>query len=147
MPVPQEVQVAAPRLAEDVPAAQSMQYVEPVDDAYLPAAHRVHEPTPPSEKEPAAQDAQVEAPAALYFPTAHDMQAVRPAVAYFPASQELQDEEPEETENFPVPQVSQTLYPEEESVSWQVEEAATQVQSPPHAMLPVVPGHSAQVEV
>ena len=70
----------APRLAEDVPAAQSMQYVEPVDDAYLPAAHRVHEPAPAAEYDPELHEGQAEAPAAAYIPTPQETQALSPTV-------------------------------------------------------------------
>ena len=47
--------------------------------------------------------------------------------------------------DFPAAQESQYLYPASDVVSWQVEDALNQVQSPPHAVLPVVPGQSAQV--
>ena len=47
--------------------------------------------------------------------------------------------------NFPAAQESQYLYPASDADNWQVEDALTQVQSPPHAMLPVVPGQSAHV--
>ncbi len=93
---------------KNFPVGHWVHTVKPVVAAIDPAAHGVHEETPPVEYEPAEHTVQADTPASEYLPATHELQVVPPVATpdSVPCGHEVHTVAPE-AEIFPEEQAVQ----------------------------------------